>query len=171
MLDLGNSTKWVYSFSQEFNAKFFRENDYYPMYEQPINAKLFESIILAVLVEAQKNHPPNWNYGGKINQYIKANILDFKSITTASIKSFPLKLNKINLIVPDKSLAKEYAISYTPAKWFFYAKLTVWEYIDNSIVDSNNRLENIENLLLNVGSTVETINTNIIKSKDLYGLP
>lgn len=170
MIDLNNSTKWQLLITQEFRAKFLTETRFYSMSEQPINV-LGESGILAVLVQIHENHPSTWFYAGQLNQYLRVNILDANTINTASIKSFPLKLNQLNLVIPDRSLVNNYALTYKPAKWFFYAKLTVWEYVDNSLIDANNRLENIENLLLDVGTTVETINTNIIKSKDLYGLP
>jgi hypothetical protein len=169
MLNFNDSSQWSLLISQDFNAHFIGKDKYKSIGEQPVPI-LGDKSILAILAETTPGHPVTWDYAGKLNQYLKVNILDAHVVTTAVFKSYPLKLNKVNLIIFDRLATGNYAMTYTPPKWFFYAKLIIWEYMGDVGLTIDDKINELKAIAQSMDTKINTINSTITP-KDLYGLP
>jgi hypothetical protein len=160
MINLNDSTKWALTIEHKITAKFINAYQYYQILETPINI-LFNKPLIGVLIKCQNDVPNTWVYGGKINQYIPANITSASVITTASIDSYRLKLNQINLLEINMNLSNNYSLTYIPPKWFYEITITIWEYTDTNINSTSQKLTLLQSLLSDVDNRVKAIEANI----------
>jgi hypothetical protein len=144
LVELGNSSNWLQSDSQQFNG--YGIPSYIPPYE-------FEKHILAIYVD-NSEAKDTWNFAGWVSQKIRLGV--GPSANAESISNRKLWLGRTQLLIFPK-LTTTYTLSIQFPQWFKQASLTIWEYWGPEADSTENKIFEIKNNLLRVENKINAL--------------
>lgn len=130
VVELSNSDNWQNIHSTNVNAvRVPMQDGTYLINPIPeiVVPVLLDKFILAVSVDTDVPEGSTWRFAGYLNQKISTGLVVGGNQDATIIKSQPLFLGQINLILFQK-ISTDYSVSIKVPKWFPRASIAVYEY-------------------------------------------